>query len=94
MPDGRHGLVRILTTDVPAYCAKNKVQTTISVKKGRFMSETYITIYSGYVYLSSGTELYLKTRFDILEWGDSFALVPSDSGWYKIRSTKIGRFAC
>lgn len=58
------------------------------------MSETYITIYSGYVYFSKGTELYLKMRFDILEWGDSFALVPSDSGWYKIRSTKIGRFAC
>ncbi len=58
------------------------------------VNEIYITIYGDYVYFSRGTESYLKERFEILEWNDSLAIVPSDSGLYKIRSTKIGRFAC
>ena len=55
--------------------------------------ELYITDYAGWVYFSPAAARYFGDRFDPWELNDSLALIPSESGLFRLCDTKLGRFA-
>ena len=55
--------------------------------------ELFITDYAGWIYFSPGAARYFGDRFDLWEWCDSMALIPSKNGYFCLRDTKLGRFA-
>ena len=57
------------------------------------IDELYITDYAGWVYFSPAAARYFGDRFDLWEWCDSMALIPSESGCFRLCDTKLGRFA-